>query len=200
MSKIKLSIVIENPNWASELEDSIQFFSKRLYDIQFADISLNAKKKAIDMDYRIITDLISCRLKSVSHSTPYIIKNCKWWSKKAVELFSKTEGTISERCNLKINGKRAYSVEHEYPVGIIKNKIVNKQFKSQQEIVNYIKEYGRVIIVHCDENYRLTVNQKTANTIEEAHNRYNKVGIEIISTSATEMHYKSEVGKLLAAC
>ena len=196
MTTIKLRMLSPNSNWQKELETSVKFFAKRLYDMQFADISLNAKKKAIDVDYRIITDLISCESSHVSHHTPYIIRNCKWWSKKAIEIFNNTEGSFADKCNVKINGKRAYSVEHEYPVGIIKNMIVKKLFKTEKEVYNHIKKYGRVIIVSHEENYQLSWKQKTANTIEEAHNRYNQIGIEVVNVSALELFDDCEINRL----
>jgi len=162
------------------LNESVKFFAHRLFELQNAPISINAIKMTIDKDYRTISDLISCEEHEVSHNTSYMIRNCKWWSKKAVELFNNIDDKFSKKCDFKINGKRAFTVEHEYPVGIIKNMIVNKQFNSAEEIEDHIKKYAKNIIVTLDENIYLTANSKSANTITEAETRYSKAGIEVV--------------------
>lgn len=164
----------------TNLNETIKFFSKRLFELQNAPISVNAIKMTIDKDYRTISDLISCEQFQVSHNTAFMIRNCKWWSKKAVELFSSIDDKFNKKCDFKINDKRAFTVEHEYPVGIMKNMIVNKLFNSAEEVEGFIKKYAKNIIVTLDENIYLTANSKSANTITEAETRYSKAGIEVV--------------------
>ena len=65
----------------------LSVFAQRIYDIQFAEITNNAKKKAVDMDCRIVSDFLGTGNDNVSHSTPHIIKNCKYWTSDAKALY-----------------------------------------------------------------------------------------------------------------
>lgn len=165
--------------------DVVRTFAKRLYDIQHAEIPVNPKKMSIDRDYRIITDFVSTEEEFVSHSTPHLIRNNKWWSVGAIEKFrSYSDLKWRERCDMYENGRRAYSIEHEYPVGIIKTMLMNKEFSDPEQIVNFCLRYGRMVILTSDENDMLNKVSKTCNTIDEAYERYSSLDIIVRRFSA----------------
>ena len=157
----------------------VDHFAKRVFDIQFADIQVNAKKKAVDIDCRIVSDFISCENEFCSHATPHILGNCKWWSEGAIKKFESLVGTKRQRREAYEDGKRMFNIEHQYPLGIIKNKVVNKSFKSVEQVKDYFIRYNKVVIVTAGENAKLNATHKTAATIQEARTRYKQNGIVV---------------------
>lgn len=165
--------------------DVVKVFAQRLYDMQFAEIPVNPKKMAIDRDYRIITDFVSTEEEFVSHSTPHLIRNNKWWSIGAIEKFrSHVDLPFRQRCDMYENGKRAYAIEHEYPVGIIKTMLLSQEFANVDEIVNFCLRYGRMVVVTSEENEMLNKVSKTCATIDEAYERYSSLDIIVRRFSA----------------
>ena len=75
----------------------VDHFAKRIFDMQFAPVHVNAKKKAVDIDCRIVSDFISCENEFCSHATPHILGNCKWWSEAAIEKFNSLGGTKRQK-------------------------------------------------------------------------------------------------------
>ena len=170
--------------------DVVKLFSQRLYDMQFADIPDNPKKMGIDKDYRIITDFVSTEEEFVSHSTPFLIRNNKWWSIGAIEKFrSNSDLPWRQRCDMYENGRRAYSIEHEYPVGIMKTMLLNKEFTDVEQVVNFCLRYGKMVIVTAEENDALNKVSKSASSIEEAHERYTQQDIIVRRFSAQLERY-----------
>jgi hypothetical protein len=157
----------------------VDHFAKRVFDIQFADIHVNAKKKAVDIDCRIVSDFISCENEFCSHATPHILGNCKWWSEGAIQKFESLEGTKRQRRESYEDGKRMFNIEHQYPLGIIKDKVVKKAFKSVEQVKDYFIRYNKVVIVTAEENAKLNATHKTAATIQEARTRYKQNGIVV---------------------
>jgi len=157
----------------------VEHFAKRVFDIQFAEIHVNAKKKAVDIDCRIVSDFISCENEFCSHSTPHILGNCKWWSEGAIQKFDSLDGTKRQRREAYQDGKRVFNIEHQYPLGIIKEKVVNKSFKSVEQVIDYFIRYNKIVIVTAEENAKLNAKHKTAATIQEARSRYKQNGIVV---------------------
>jgi hypothetical protein len=173
-----------------EVDRILSYYAKRLYEIQFVDIPSSTKKKSIDIDARLCSDVLSCEVPSVSHTSEYILSKCIWWSKAALEAFwdekiYNKDGTLAHtyrqrRIGYAKNGKRFFNVEHEYPLGILKSKIMNQEFDSEESVKKYLLKYNKATIVTQDEDWYLRVNgQKTANSIKEAADRYQKCGIEV---------------------
>lgn len=186
------------------VQTTLEVFSQRIYDLQEADIPVNAKKKAVDMDCRIVSDYLCTEESQVSHSTPHIIKNCKWWSVGAVELYNDLRTSMNlqhyQICEVYLNEKtgkpilfhhttkkedkkgyrRAFAVEHEYPIGITKEMVIAKKFASPEVVQKHLKKYNKIVIVTVEENDRLTRLQKSAKKLTEAKDRYKNVGIEVV--------------------
>ena len=77
------------------------------------------------------------------------------------------------------DGKRVFNIEHQYPLGIIKEKVVNKSFKSVEQVIDYFIRYNKIVIVTAEENAKLNAKHKTAATIQEARSRYKQNGIVV---------------------
>lgn len=161
----------------TSIKNVVEHFAERIYNIQFANVHVNAKKKAVDIDCRIVSDFISCENDFCSHSTPHILGNCKWWSEGAIKKFNSLEGTKRQRREAYENGKRVFNIEHQFPLGIIKEKVVNKQFKSVDQVKNYLIKYNKIVIVTAIENTKLNTNHKSATNLQEAKSRYEYNGI-----------------------
>lgn len=162
------------------VKEVVKHFASRIYEIQFAPIPENAKKSAVDRDCRIVSDFIGTENEFVSHSTPHIIKHCKWWSVAASELYKSLEGSHSTRCEHYMDKKRAFAVEHEYPLGIIKDRVVKATFASSDVVEKFLWKYNKIVIVTAGENALLTERFKSAKTLKEAAARYDSCGIEVV--------------------
>ena len=161
------------------VKNVVDHFAKRIFDIQFAEVHVNAKKKAVDIDCRIVSDFISCENEFCSHATPHILGNCKWWSEAAIEKFNSLGGTKRQRREAYESGKRVFNIEHQFPLGIIKEKVVNQAFETVEQVKDYLIRYNKVVIVTSEENDKLNATHKTATTIPEARKRYKHYGIVV---------------------
>lgn len=161
----------------ASIKNVVEHFAERIYNIQFANVHVNAKKKAVDIDCRIVSDFISCENEFCSHSTPHILGNCKWWSEAAIAKFESLGGTKRQRREAYEGGKRIFNIEHQFPLGIIKERVVKQQFKSVDQVKNYLLKYNKIVIVTAEENSKLNAKHKTASTLQEAKKRYEYHGI-----------------------
>lgn len=180
-----------------EVNKILNCFAKRIYDIQFVDISITSKKKAIDIDARLCSDALSCDVPSVTHTSEYVLSKGIWWSQTALELFWNAkiynkDGSLARTVRQRRKGyesnckRRMFTVEHEYPLGILKSKVMQKEFKSVQAVKNYLLKYNKATIVtHAEDTKLENSGKKTAKTIQEASDRYEKCGIKVVEFSET---------------
>lgn len=185
------------------IENVLDVFAKRIYEIQFAEITDNSKKRAVDTDCRIVSDYLGTMNAEVSHSTPHILKHCKLWSIEAKSLYANLKDKFnishsqicemyvdhitneyivhnsSEKRDFKKSIQRAFCVEHQFPLGIVKEQVVNKQFSSAEDVKKYLKKYINITIVTSHENALLNSKSKSAKSLIEAKDRYKKLGIII---------------------
>ena len=160
-----------------EIESIIRVFAKRIYDIQFEDMPAGTKNSAVDRDSRIISDFIGCEKEKVTHSTYFILKNCTMWSEEAIAMYEKLEGNHAARCH-RGKSKHEFTIEHEYPLGIVKKMVQDKKFESVEHVIKYMKKYAVPVIVTLEEDAKLRTTCRTADTLEDAKDRYKKVGIK----------------------
>lgn len=163
---------------SEDVKKLVQFFAQRIYDIQFVDIPNGTKNSAVDKDARIISDFLATGVTKVTHSTYFVLKHSKLWSQEAIKKYNKLEGSHSRRCSTKYSGSN-FTIEHEYPLGIMKKMVQEQKFKSPAEIVRYMKKYGMPVIVTLEEDAKLRAICRTANSFKEAEDRYKKAGIVI---------------------
>lgn len=160
------------------IENTIRVFAKRIYDIQFEDLPVGTKNSAVDRDSRIISDFIGCEKDKVTHSTYFILKNCKMWSEEAIAMYESLEGDHASRCHRGKSGHE-FTIEHEYPLGIVKKMVQDKKFESVDHVIKYMKKYSVPVIVTLSEDAKLRTSCRTANTLKEAKDRYKNVGIKV---------------------
>lgn len=161
-----------------KIENTIRVFAKRIYDIQFEDLPAGTKNSAVDRDSRIISDFIGCEVEKVTHSTYFILKHCKMWSEEAIAMYEKFEGTHASRCHRGKSGHE-FTIEHEYPLGIVKKMVQDKEFTSVDHVIKYMKKYAVPVIVTLEEDAKLRTTCRTANSLKEAKDRYKNVGIKV---------------------
>lgn len=161
-----------------EVKEAVEFFAKRIYDIQFVDLPDGTKNSAVDRDARIISDFIATEQTKVVHSTYFILKHCKLWSEDAIRVYGTLNGNHNARCSVRLNGAR-FTIEHEYPLGIMKAMVRDKKFSSPAAVIKYMKSYGVPVIVTLEEDAKLRQFCRTATTLEEAEDRYLKAGIKV---------------------
>lgn len=156
----------------------VEFFAKRIYDIQFVDIPEGTRSVAVDRDSRIISDYLATDQLKPTHSTYYIVKHAKLWSEEAIRVYETLSGKHNARCSVRLSGSH-FTVEHEYPLGILKQMVRDKKFKSPDAVVKYMKKYGMPVIVTLEEDAKLRTICRTAYTLKEAEDRYKKAGIVV---------------------
>lgn len=162
----------------SDFGSMLKHFAQRLYEIQFINMPNSTKNSAVDRDARIISDFLGTGKQVVTHNTYFMIKHCDMWSEKAIEKYLSLEGSHAWRCSSRRVG-RLFTVEHEFPLGILKRMIRERQFGSAEQILNYMSKYGKPCIVTVEEDDLLRVQQRTAETLQEAVERYNNADIKI---------------------
>ncbi len=161
-----------------DVKELVKFFAQRIYDIQFIDMPNGTKNTAVDKDARIISDFLATGQAKVTHSSYFVLKHTKLWSEEAIKKYMKLKGTHSRRCSTEHSGSN-FTIEHEYPLGIMKKMVQEQKFKSPAEVVRYMKKYGVPVIVTLEEDAKLRGICRTANTFKEAEDRYKKAGIII---------------------
>lgn len=170
---------------SEEIKNLVQFFAERIYQIQFVDIPNGTKNSAVDKDARIISDFLATGQTKVTHSTNFVLKHTKMWSVQAIKKYKTLEGSHSRRCSTQYSGAN-FTIEHEYPLGIMKKMVQEKKFKSADAIVKYMKKYGVPVIVTLEEDAKLRSICRTANSFKEAEDRYKKAGIVIKQFSGVD--------------
>jgi hypothetical protein len=162
----------------AQIKPLVEFFADRIYQIQFVDIPNGTRNSAVDRDARIISDFLATGQTKVTHSTYFILKHTKLWSEGAIKVYETLSGNHNARCSTRLNGSR-FTIEHEYPLGILKQMVQDKQFKSPSEVVDYMNQYGVPVIVTLEEDAKLRGICRTALSLKEAEDRYKKAGIII---------------------
>ena len=161
-----------------DVKSVVKFFAERIYAIQFADIPNGTKNSAVDKDARIISDFLATGQTKVTHSSYFVLKHTKLWSVEAIKKYKTLKGSHSHRCSTKHSGSH-FTIEHEYPLGIMKKMVQEQKFKSPAEVIRYMKKYGVPVIVTLEEDAKLRGICRTANSFKEAEDRYKKAGIVI---------------------
>lgn len=139
-----------------------------------APILQKHRRTMVDTAIRAASNIITAETLSVYNSTASILQWCPWWSERALDLYQQLRSgkTHRQTAHIRINGKRPWTVEHPYPVNIIKHRIYNGA--STVEIVDWMLQYGRAVVILHEENKSLVQSCKTE---AEAHNRYENIRI-----------------------
>jgi hypothetical protein len=178
-----------------EVLQVIDYFAKQIYDIQFIDLPETTKKKTVDINARLCSDALSCDVPSVTHTSEYVLSKGVWWSEKALNMFwneqiYNDDGTAARTIRQRRKGyqkdlkKRMFTVEHEFPLGILKTKVMKKEFKNSDQVKKYLLKYNKATIVTQEENERLkNAGKRTAKKLEEAADRYEQCGIKVVEFS-----------------
>ena len=66
----------------------------------------------------------------------------------------------------------------DLPLGIVKKMVQEKKFESVDHVIKYMKKYAVPVIVTLEEDAKLRTTCRTADTLEDAKDRYKKVGIK----------------------
>ena len=164
---------------SKDIEMRITELCSLVFELQHKDIPNKTKNSIVDRYCRTISDYLGCEKTDVTHSSYFILKNCKLWSTEAIKLYKKMDGNHAARCSSKKQGGTKFIVEHEFPLGIVKKKVQNKEFKTVKSVVAYMKQYALPVIVTVEEDERLRVLQRTAETLKEAEDRYKKAKINV---------------------
>ncbi len=139
-----------------------------------APILQKHRRTMVDTAIRAASNIVTAECTAVYNSTASILQWCPWWSERALQLYQQLKGhrTHRQTSHIRINGKRPWTVEHEYPVNIIKHRINNGA--STDEIVSWMNKYGRAVVILHEENKLLLQSCKTET---EAQHRYENITI-----------------------
>ena len=139
-----------------------------------APILQKHRRTMVDAAIRAASNIVTAESISVYNSTDSILQWGVWWSERALHLYQQIKGhrTHRQTTNIRIDGKRPWTVEHEYPVNIIKHHIYNGYLTD--EIVSWMLRYGRAVVVLHEENKLLMQSCKTET---EAQHRYENISI-----------------------
>jgi len=145
----------------------------------------------VDRILRVASDLYSCDMETLTHSSSNVRRYCKYWSAEAFELYKAYRAlgmTHRQACNGKIDGKSAYINEHEIPLQIIKIWVIDIGC-SFDEFKQFFYDHGKTTVLTKRQDTRLL--QKTS-SLTEAKERYSNAGIRVIEVNWAE-YEKSQV-------
>jgi hypothetical protein len=139
-----------------------------------APILQKHRRTMVDTAIRAASNIVTAESTVVYNSTASILQWGVWWSERALLLYNQLRSgkTHRQTTHSKINGKRPWTVEHQYPLNIIKHEIYNGA--DVEYIVDWMNTYGRAVIILHEENRLLL---QSCKTLEEAHNRYANIVI-----------------------
>lgn len=148
-----------------------------------APLEQKHRRTLVDTALRAASNIITAESTAVYNSTASILQWGVWWSEAALNLYNQLRGGKSHRqtAHIRINGKRPWTVEHRYPLNIIKHEIYSGA--DVEYIVDWMMRYGAATVVLHEENKSLL---QSCKTLEEAHNRYENIVI------VRHPHFKGE--------
>lgn len=139
------------------------------------------RKSIIDKLLRGGSDLLSSRnLNCVANTSSAIQWYC-WWSERAIEEYNlqmqlKTEQrggkppTHKQVCDSRQRDRRCFTVEHQYPIAIPKQGLIDGW--TLQQLTDWMWEYGTGTIITHEENRSLT---NWTLDMKEAQQRYHDI-------------------------
>ena len=165
---------------------------KHAYDMANSSVLPDREKHyLVDRTLRTASDLYSCDMDTLTHSSMNVRRYCKYWSTEAFELYKefRDQGmTHRQACNGKIDGKSAYINEHEIPLQIIKIWVIDIGC-DYSEFKEFFYNYGKTTILTKKQDTKLL--SKTS-SLTEAKERYSNAGIRVIEVIWAE-YEKSQV-------
>jgi hypothetical protein len=152
-------------------------------------INLNRKfaYNIVDRALRAASDILSAESLNVVNNTASVIQWTKWWSDQALHQYWQIKDRLTELRNGKppthrqitqwrdALGKRPFTVEHEYPILIPKKGVLDDKW-TEQQLKDWMFQYGRATIITQEENARLL--SHTAD-MQIARKRYSDAKITI---------------------
>jgi len=164
----------------------------RLIHIAHYTCQLNLNRKfsynMVDKALRSASDILSAECDNVVNNTMSVIQWCRQWSDEALhrywlvrdELTDHRQGkppTHRQICNARDeHNKRWWTVEHEYPILIPKKGVLDDHW-TEDQLRDWMWEYGRATIITQEENARLL--NHTAD-MQIAAKRYSSAGIKTV--------------------
>jgi hypothetical protein len=165
---------------------------KHAYNVARSSVLPDKEKHyLVDRTLRSASDLYSCDMDTLTHSSMNVRRYCKYWSIEAFEQYKefRRQGmTHRQACNGKINGKSAYINEHEIPLQIIKIWVIDIGC-DYEEFRQFFYNYGKTTILTKKQDTKLL--SKTT-SLAEAKERYSNAGIRVIEVLWAE-YDKSQV-------
>lgn len=148
-----------------------------------APLEQKHRRTLVDAALRASSNIITAESTAVYNSTASILQWGVWWSERALYLYNQLRGSKSHRqtAHIRINGKRPWTVEHRYPLNIIKHEIYNGA--SVDYIVDWMMCYGAATVILHEENKILL---RSCKTLQEAQHRYENIVI------VRHPHFKGE--------
>jgi len=141
----------------------------------------------VDRSLRSASDVLSAECQNVVNNTMSVIQWCRWWSHDALDEYWTIRDRLTEEragkppthrqiCQWRdANGKRPFTVEHEYPILIPKKGVLDRGW-TEAELRDWMWQYGRATIITHAENQRLL-----AHTEDQAiaAKRYSEGGVVV---------------------
>ena len=178
---------VNDPQWSyssmlrtysTSWEQQAYVYLQIAWHTALSPLEVKYRKSIIDKLLRGCSDILSSRSLSCVSNTSSAIQWYCWWSERAIEMYESQAKQLTHSrggrapthrqvCDARVQGKRCFTVEHQYPIAIPKQGLIDGW--TFDELVDWMWEYGCGTIVTQEENSQLT--QWTLN-MEEAEQRY----------------------------
>lgn len=131
-------------------------------------------RSIFDRIYRHLSDVLFVGV-NIHGSGPVRLRVNRWTAG-ARDLYMSLEGSHKVRMDSRTGKKLNFTLEHEVPIEVMWQLL--DTFENEDDVLDFMNEYGHMTIVTADENKRLVQSVKT---LEEASKRYADAGISIIT-------------------
>ena len=179
MGELKSSPFFSN----NAMDEQIYEWCRLAHVAQNSSLLHKYSRTIIDSCIRGASNIETCGSTSVHCNTSSILQWGRWWSESALQHYNavREQLTVTRKgkppthlqiTNYRENGKRPWTVEHRYPLNIIKQRVYAGA--SVEEIYTWIKAYGVAVIILHTENATL---QSYTKTEKEAQDRYQNITI-----------------------
>jgi hypothetical protein len=133
-----------------------------------AQLPINRKfaYNMVDKALRSASDVLSAECDNVVNNTMSVLQWCRQWSHGALDCYWTIKDELTEQrggkppthrqiCNYRDEqGKRPFTVEHEYPILIPKRGVLDDHW-TEEALRDWMWQYGRATIITQAENSRL---------------------------------------------
>lgn len=154
---------------------NLQSLAQICRNISDSPIEHRYRRSLVDAAVRAASTIVSTGGTKAFCSTGSILQWNRFWSDEAIDLYYNLKGSKTHRqtVHVRIDGRRPWTLEHRYPLNIIKHEIYDGA--SPQAIVDWMIQYGYSVVILHSQQPEL----QSCKTLEAAKDRYANISFKV---------------------